>query len=59
LREQQGHRQEALALYQRALAIRERVLGPEHPRTCTTREQLTALRERVGHEDDISQEQGK
>jgi len=33
----------AQALYQRALAIRERVLGPEHPDTATTLNNLGGL----------------
>ena len=36
LRRKQGRLQEAEALYQRALAIREKALGPEHPEVART-----------------------
>ena len=48
--------QEALALSQRALAIRDQALGRTHPKTRATRERLTALRKRVGHEADAPTE---
>jgi sirohydrochlorin ferrochelatase len=37
---------EALLLYERALAIRENVLGSDHPDTQATRERLQALTQR-------------
>lgn len=40
---------EAESLYQRALHIRERQLGPEHPDTATTLHALAVFRERQGH----------
>jgi Tetratricopeptide repeat len=36
-------RAEAEPLYQRALAIRERALGPEHPKAVETRNALSTL----------------
>lgn len=52
-REKQGNDQEALVLYQRAFAICEQALGPEHPKTSATRERLTALRQVVSSEATI------
>ncbi|GHO64345.1 tetratricopeptide repeat protein [Ktedonobacter sp. SOSP1-52] len=43
LQHMQGQTKEAVALYQRALSIRERVLGSEHPLTVKTRECLQGL----------------
>jgi DNA-binding NarL/FixJ family response regulator len=43
LYEAQGQSEQARALYQRALAIREHVLGHEHPDTVAVRERSTAL----------------
>lgn len=42
--ERQGNSQEACALLERALAIRNQALGKTHPKTLATREGLTALR---------------
>ena len=39
----QGKYQEAESLYQRALEIRERILGPEHPDTACSLNNLAAL----------------
>ena len=39
----QGRTPEAAVLYQRALTIRETVLGPSHPLTLNTRERLDAV----------------
>ena len=39
----QGKDEEALPLYQRALAIREKALGPEHPETARTLNNLANL----------------
>jgi hypothetical protein len=50
--EMQGNHQEALSLYQRALAIREQTLGPEHPKTRATHQRLTALKQSVSPEAD-------
>lgn len=41
--ETQHRQQEALSLYRRALAIRERAFGPAHPKTQETQEHLTIL----------------
>jgi tetratricopeptide (TPR) repeat protein len=38
----QGHYAEAEPLYKRALAIDEKAIGPEHPRTKLIRENFTA-----------------
>ena len=43
----QGRYSEAEPLYQRALALRERVLGAEHPYTKASRESLTAIRAEI------------
>ena len=50
LQQIQGQTNEAVALYQRALSIRERILGFEHPLTVKTREclqELSAVRDQV------------
>lgn len=39
-----------VALSQHALSIRDQALGETHHKARATREQLTALRARVGHE---------
>jgi len=53
--ETQGNMQEALSLYQRALAICERVLGPHHPKTRETQRcVLSVLRELGRHEEAVS-----
>jgi Tetratricopeptide repeat len=46
--QRQQHSQEAEPLYQRALAIFERVLGRDHPRTQTVRENYAALLRTMG-----------
>ncbi len=43
LYDNQGRNQEAEPLYQRALAIREEALGPDHPSTATTRANYAAF----------------
>ena len=42
---------EALPLYQRALKIREKALGPEHPDTATSLNNLAALYQAMGAYD--------
>ena len=44
----QGRYAEAEPLYQRALAIREKVLGPEHPHVATSLENYAALLKKMG-----------
>jgi hypothetical protein len=48
----QGRRSEAEPLYLRALAIRERVLGPGHPSTLGTLASLAALYDAEGRHDE-------
>ena len=43
----QGKNEEAEPLYQRALAIKEKMLGPEHPHTKSTRQNYAALLEKM------------
>ena len=43
LLQEQGALAAARPLYERALAIREKVLGPEHPDTATSLNNLAAL----------------
>ena len=45
-----GRYEEAEPLYQRALAIRERVLGAEHPDTIRTLENYAKLLKKMGRE---------
>jgi len=49
--ERQGRYGEAQALYERALAIFETVLGAQHPNTQGTRENLAALRAVITADD--------
>ncbi len=44
----QGRYAEAGSLYRRALAIKEKALGPEHPRVATTLENYAALLRKTG-----------
>jgi hypothetical protein len=44
LSEKQGKSEQARTFYQRSLAIREHVLGSEHPVTITTQDALAGLR---------------
>ncbi len=44
----QGRYAEAEPLLKRALAIREKTLGPEHPRVATTLENYAALLRKTG-----------
>ncbi|NDY74971.1 tetratricopeptide repeat protein, partial [Desulfobacter hydrogenophilus] len=46
--ESQGKYEEAEPLYQRALKIRETVLGPDHPSVATTLNNLAGLYESQG-----------
>ena len=43
-----GDYEKALPLYQRALEIREKVLGPQHPSVATTLNNLALLYESMG-----------
>jgi len=46
-----GEYEKALPLYQRALAIREKVLGPEAPDTATSLNNLANIYEAMGAHD--------
>lgn len=46
LHETQGKHAESEALYERTQAIREKLLGPEHPDVATTLNDLAGLLER-------------
>ena len=48
----QGSYAEAEPLYQRSLAIREKVLGPEHPHVATSLENYAALVRQIGRGDE-------
>ncbi len=48
----QGHYAEAEPLYQRALAIREKALGPEHPDVATSLENYAALLRETARADE-------
>jgi tetratricopeptide (TPR) repeat protein len=48
---QAGRYQEAIPLLQRALAIREKALGPEHPETATSLNNLAELYRAMGAYD--------
>ena len=43
-----GEEHEALTLYERALSIREEVLGPQHFYVATTLDSIANLKDRVG-----------
>jgi hypothetical protein len=45
LLQRQGDLAGARPLFERALAIRERVLGPDHPNTAQSRKNLAGLRQ--------------
>ncbi len=47
LYDSQGKYEQAEPLYQRALAIREKRLGPEHPDTTTVRVNYTNLLQKI------------
>ncbi len=47
----QGHFAEAEPLYQRALAVYEKALGPEHPDVATSLENYAALLRETERED--------
>jgi tetratricopeptide (TPR) repeat protein len=47
----QGKYEQAEPLYQRALAICERSLGPDHPTTVTIRENYASLKEIMNEEN--------
>jgi len=44
----QGDLAEARSLYERALAIREKALGPEHPHTATILSNLASVLQKQG-----------
>ena len=44
----QGRYAQAEPLYQRALAIREKALGPDHPSTVSTKVNYTLLLQKMG-----------
>ena len=48
----QGKDAEAEPLYKRALAIREKALGKDHPDVATVLENLAVLYEKIGKEDE-------
>ncbi len=48
----QGHYAEAEPLYQRALAIVEKALGPEHPHVATSLENYSALLRQTARADE-------
>ena len=52
LYQSQGRYGEAEPLYRRALEARERVLGPEHPHTLATKNNLAALLSRTGRDEE-------
>ncbi len=51
---EQGKYAEAEPLYQRALAIVEKALGPEHPTVATALENYAALLRETGHPRDAA-----
>jgi hypothetical protein len=51
LYDNQGKYKEAELLYQRALAIYERVLGPDHPTTVLVRENYASMKEIMNKEN--------
>jgi tetratricopeptide (TPR) repeat protein len=52
LLQSQGKYEDALPLYQRALAIREKALGPDHPKTATSLNNMAELlRSQAKYED--------
>ena len=46
-----GRHEQALPLYQRALAIREKALGPDHPDTATSLNNLAGLYQAMGRHE--------
>ena len=50
----QGHYEEAEPLYERALAILEKVLGPEHPHTAGSLTKYARLLRALGREDEAA-----
>ncbi len=48
----QSHHAQAEPLYQRSLAIREKVLGPEHPAVATSLENYAALLRQTARADE-------
>src|SRR5215472_2163746 len=54
LRAIQGNPQEAASLYHRAVAIREQVYGPQHPKTIETRERLHAVLGVLGRDQEAA-----
>ncbi len=54
----QGESREAAVLYQRALTIRENVLGADSPVTSDTREQLQAVLGALGQTEEATREKG-
>ncbi len=54
LYEAQGYYAEAEPLYQRSLAIMEKVLGPEHPSVATSLENYAALLRQTARADEAA-----
>jgi tetratricopeptide (TPR) repeat protein len=50
----QGRYSEAEPLFQRALAIQEKALGPDHPNTATFLENYTALLRQMGRHEEAT-----
>ena len=50
----QGQYAQAGALYQRALAIGEKALGPDHPHVATTLGNMAALYRKSGREEEAA-----
>ena len=46
---------EAEPLYQRALAIREKALGPEHPEVATVLENYAPLLRKIGKDAEVAE----
>ena len=54
LYQDQGRHEQAAPLYERALSIRERALGPEHPDVATCLENYALLLQTVGHSEEAA-----
>ncbi|MBA2287432.1 MAG: tetratricopeptide repeat protein [Ktedonobacteraceae bacterium] len=54
----QGNYEEALPLYQRALAIYKKVLGPDHPNTILVQNSYTLLQQEIQNKKSANSEEG-